>query len=86
MNERMVYGSPCFNPTSDGSTIPYNYTVCKSQLALFMLNPKAITIRYTYWLRDIVSAADFASVDGVGLTFCSNASYSRGVRPFFAIG
>ena len=86
MNERMVYGSPCFNPTSDGSTVPYNYTVCKSQLALFMLNPKAITTRYTYWLRDIVSAAYFAFVNSVGSACYYGASASLGVRPFFAIG
>ncbi len=82
----MVYGSPCFNPTSDGSTVPYNYTVCKSQLALFMLNPKAITTRYTYWLRDIVSAAGFARVNYYGDTSSNGASNSGGVRPFFAIG
>lgn len=86
MNERMVYGSPCFNPTSNGTVIPYNYTVCKSQLALFMLNPKAITTRYTYWLRDVVSAAAFADVNSNGNTACHAASGSRGVRPFFAIG
>lgn len=86
MNERMVYGSPCFNPTSNGTVIPYNYTVCKSQLALFMLNPKAITTGYTYWLRDVVSAARFAGVGYYGTASCSSASDSLGVRPFFAIG
>lgn len=86
MNERMVYGGPCFAPTSDGSVVPAHYTVCKSQLALFMLNPKAITTRYAYWLRDVVSAAYFAYVDDVGHSNSYFASASGGVRPFFAIG
>ena len=85
MNERMVYGL-CLNTTSDGDTVPRNFTVCKTQLALFMLNPKAITTRYNYWLRDIVTAYDFAVSDINGCPDRSGAASSLGIRPFFAIG
>ena len=40
-----------------------------------------------WWLRNAtkknVSSANFASVDGVGLAYCGNASTSSGVRPEF---
>ena len=38
-----------------------------------------------YWLRDVVSAAYFAFVDGYGGAANRDASYSRGVRPAFKI-
>ena len=37
MNEQMVYGCGVFSPVSDGSTIPINHRVDKSQLPLFAL-------------------------------------------------
>ena len=86
MNESMVYGHREFTPANDGTTIPYNYTIDKSQLALFQIAPKFITNRATWWLRDIVSAAHFALVYNNGFTHYTGASASYGVRPVFAIG
>ena len=85
MCEEMVYGSGIFHPVSTGSTVPANYRVEKSQLPLFALEPSRITNRGAYWLRDVVSATYFAYVAGDGGAAYSDASYSRGVRPAFAI-
>lgn len=86
-NEPMMYGHPHFSPTSDGSTVPSIYTISKTQLALFMVCPRFIVNRsHNQWLRDVVSSAIFAFVDGIGLASCGNASNSRGVRPVFPVG
>lgn len=86
-NEPMMYGHLHFSPTSDGSTVPAIYTISKVQLALFMVKPDLIVDRVHHqWLRDVVSSAAFAYVDGSGLTNFSGASDSRGVRPVFALG
>lgn len=86
-NEPMMYGHLHFSPTSDGSTVPSIYTISKTQLALFMVCPKFIVNRsYNQWLRDVVSSACFASVNGHGATICNLASYSYGVRPVFPVG
>lgn len=86
-NEPMMYGHPHFSPTSDGSTVPSIYTINKTQLALFMVCPRFIVNRsYNQWLRDVVSSASFASVNGFGYTNCVNASASDGVRPVFPVG
>ena len=83
----MMYGHLHFSPTSDGSTIPSIYTISKTQLALFMVCPKFIVNRsYNQWLRDVVSSADFARVNTDGITTCSYASGSLGVRPVFPVG
>lgn len=86
MNENMVYGSHIFAPASDGSTIPTNYTVEKSQLPLFQLAPHLISNRQWFWLRDIVSPACFAHVSSGGNAAYGNASNEDGVRPAFPIG
>ena len=85
MCEEMVYGGGIFRPTSDGSTVPLNYRVEKSQLPLFAHRPDLISRRITYWLRDVVTAALFALVDGYGNAGYFYASASRGVRPAFCI-
>ena len=85
MSERMVYGNAVFAPVSDGSTVPANYTTCKSQLALFRMAPRYITNRQWYWLRDVVSSADFAGVGGIGGATCGYAGVVHGVRPYFVI-
>lgn len=86
-NEPMMYGHPHFSPTSDGSTVPSIYTISKTQLALFMVCPRFIVNRsYNQWLRDVVSSAFFADVNGIGVTLYGNASDSRGVRPVFPVG
>ena len=86
-NEPMMYGHPHFSPTSDGSTVPSIYTISKTQLALFMVCPRFIVNRsYNQWLRDVVSSANFASVDSFGFTYYDYASISLGVRPVFPVG
>lgn len=86
MNEFMVYGHSVFLPTSDGTTIPYNYTIDTDQLAIFQLWPEYQNFaRSWYWLRDVVSATDFARVDGTGHAYCYGAASSGGVRPVCGI-
>lgn len=85
MCEQMVYGSGIFSPVSDGSNVPANYRVEKSQLPLFQHEPSRICNRATWWLRDVITASNFASVTNLGLADYYDASYSRGVRPAFCI-
>lgn len=85
MCEHMVYGNGIFSPVSDGTTIPNNYRVEKSQLPLFQHEPSRICNRATWWLRDVVSASRFANVYGTGGASYGSASHSSGVRPAFAI-
>lgn len=86
MCEHMVYGSGIFSPVSDGSNVPNNYRVEKGQLPLFALEPSRICNRDTWWLRDVITAANFANVGNNGTANCHNASLSHGVRPAFCIG
>lgn len=85
MCEQMVYGSGIFSPVSDGSNVPANYRVEKSQLPLFQHEPSRICNRATWWLRDVITASDFARVYGYGDAGYNNASNSLGVRPAFCI-
>ena len=85
MCEQMVYGSGIFSPVSDGSNVPANYRVEKSQLPLFQHEPSRICNRATWWLRDVITASDFARVGGYGNADYYNASNSLGVRPAFCI-
>lgn len=86
MNEFMVYGHSVFSPTGDGTTIPYNYTIDTDQLAIFQLWPEYQNFATSwYWLRDVVSAADFAYVHSYGDADCHGAADSVGVRPVCGI-
>ena len=85
MCEHMVYGNGVFSPVSDGTTVPNNYRVEKSQLPLFQHEPSRICNRANWWLRDVISASYFAYVHGTGGANCGNASSSLGVRPAFCI-
>lgn len=85
MCEQMVYGSGIFSPVSDGSNVPVNYRVEKSQLPLFQHEPSRICNRATWWLRDVITASYFAHVRHDGYANYGNASYSSGVRPAFCI-
>ena len=85
-NQIMMYGHDIYSPRPDGSTIPNLYTVCKTQLAIFMLRPDLITQRITKWLRDVVSAPYFAYVHVYGYPYFHLASHSLGVCPVAAIG
>ena len=85
MCEQMVYGSGIFSPVSDGSNVPANYRVEKSQLPLFQHEPSRICNRNNWWLRDVITASSFADVYDNGNADYSNASNSFGVRPAFCI-
>lgn len=85
MCEQMVYGSGIFSPVSDGSNVPANYRVEKSQLPLFQHEPSRICNRATWWLRDVITASYFAGVTGYGDASYYGASNSLGVRPAFCI-
>lgn len=87
MNESMLYGCRHLSPMNDGTNIPANYTVERGQLPLFHLAPNFIHAnRSTWcWLRDVVSAAYFASADYYGLATYNGASAAGGVRPAFCI-
>lgn len=85
-NEIMMYGCHVYAAMNNGTVIPTNYTIGKTQLALFTVVPKLISNRATFWLRDVVSSARFAYVNDHGTSHCYYASNSGGVRPVFAIG
>lgn len=85
MCEHMVYGNGVFSPVSDGTTVPNNYRVEKSQLPLFQHEPSRICNRANWWLRDVISASRFALVDNYGNATYTGASASLGVRPAFCI-
>ena len=87
MCEHMVYGCGVFSPVSDGSSIPNNYRVEKSQLPLFTIDPTKMHNRSaSYWLRDVISSANFALVSSDGNAASNGASDAHGVRPAFCIG
>ena len=85
MCEQMIYGSGIFSPVSDGSNVSANYRVEKSQLPLFQHEPSRICNRNNWWLRDVITASDFAYVGGDGGAGSAGASISFGVRPAFCI-
>ena len=85
MTEQNVYGCKIFGNVSNGTALPNNYTVDKSQYPLFAFRPDMISNRAWFWLRDVVSAAGFARVSYDGRADCGNASDAIGVRPAFSI-
>ena len=85
MCEQMVYGSGIFSPVSDGSTVPDNHCVEKSQLPLFQHEPSRICNRSAWWLRDVITASGFALVGYNGIANYGNATTVLGVRPYFCI-
>lgn len=85
MCEQMVYGCGIFSPVSNGSIIPDNITVEKSQLPLFQHEPSRIGTKDSWWLRNVISASRFTDVYSSGVADNSGASNNYGVRPFFCI-
>ena len=85
MCEQMVYGSGIFSPVSDGSNVPTNYRVEKSQLPLFQHEQSRIVNHELWWLRDVISSSDFALIGTGGNADHYGASDSHGVRPAFCI-
>jgi len=77
MCERMVYGMPAFSSSG------WDAGVATRQFSAFRLSEKAINYnRQWWWLRDVVSSAHFALVDGNGSAGANGASGVGGVRPF----
>lgn len=85
MTEQNCYGGKVLGAGNDGSTVPALYTVDKSQFPLFTFRPDMISNRQWFWLRDVVSAANFANVDANGYAIFCGASIAIGVRPAFSI-
>ena len=85
ITEQNVYGGKIFSVGNDGSTIPYLYTVDKSQFPLFAHDPSMISGSQWFWLRDVASASLFAGVNNNGSASCDSASNDHGVRPAFSI-
>ena len=77
MSEKMVYGAPiCAAGAMDNS-------IATRQMSAFRLSERLINYnRWWWWLRDVVSSAVFARVDGVGRAGAGAASTVDGVRPF----
>ena len=85
MTEQNVYGCKIFGNVLNGTTLPHSQTVDKSQYPLFKFRPDMISNNRWFWLRDVVSAYQFARVDGSGYAYFGNASLTSGVRPAFSI-
>lgn len=85
MTEQNVYGGKIFGAGNDVSTVPYLHTIDKSQFPLFAHDPSMISNEQWFWLRDVVSVADFALVYASGFAGYSSVSAFSGVRPAFAI-
>lgn len=85
MCEQMVYGSGIFSPVSDGSSVPANHRVEKSQLPLFQHEPSRICNRATWWLRDVITTSFYSYVSDNGLASYNYAGVSFGIRPAFCI-
>ena len=77
MTEKMVLGAPV------NSASALDEWCATRQMSAFRLSENLINYnRQWYWLRNIVSSASFARVDGDGLAYAGGASNSSGVRPF----
>lgn len=85
MTEQNVYGGALFGNQLNGTALPLSYTVDKSQYPLFTFRPDMQSNRQRFWLRDVVSASNFACVDTVGCGSYDTASKDFGVRPAFSI-
>lgn len=86
MNEINVYGCKIFGDCINGTNWPNLYTSDNRQFSLFRHDHGAMNAkRYTWWLRDVAGATNFANVGGGGYAGAANASNSFGVRPAFGI-
>ena len=85
MTEQNVYGCKIYGNQTNGTGLPNNITVDKSQYPLFAFRPDMISNRAWFWLRDVVSASYFAYVGRTGGASCDAASGAYGVRPAFSI-
>lgn len=91
MNELMVCGSNIFHNVLNGTNLPSNTTVDKTQLSLFRMDKSKMVarddndVRQTWWLRDVVSSTNFSQITSEGRVATAYASGNLGVRPAFLI-
>lgn len=71
--------------TSSPTLNPPNYRVSKSQLPLFSHNPQLISIRESWFMRDIINDAGYITIYEHGNSSIEAASNTSGVRPYFCI-
>ena len=74
-NEAMYYGTVVNGANNAGAGL-YNVGCSKNQIALFKLDQFSMNRKTNIWLRDVVSATEFASVNGSGAAGRSLASAS----------
>ena len=84
-NEYMMYGHPHAMATPSGTYSTAFDTIDTTQLALFRACTEFL-LTGTAWLRDVVSASQFAHAHPNGCASVANADWELGVRPVFAIG
>lgn len=87
MTEQNVYGGRVFGTINDSSTSTTlgSFIVDKSQYPLFAFRPDLISNNYSFWLRDVVGDAHFASVSRDGCAGFVGFPSFFGVRPAFSI-
>jgi len=83
MNEVMLYGSVAWGEATFNSG--FNTGAGNGRLPLFAHRQDMVNTRRSYWLRDVVSASNFAYVNNTGYAHYYNASGALGVRPAFSI-
>lgn len=85
-SEIMMYGTRIWSYSNNASAY-HLFTNSPSQLSAFRLNPRLIFCCSRYWLRDTVSATQFAMVlEGNGTANRAKAASSYGYRPIVMIG
>lgn len=87
MNQIMIFGSMVFSSGASTDIIPYNYTIDKTQLALFKLKPYFINAdEKGFFLRDTISNKNFAFYDERNAAFSIIANADNiGVLPAFGL-
>lgn len=85
MTEQMTYGCKIFANCMQAGNWAAQYTIDKSQLPLFALEPSRIGIGADWWLRDVASSTAFALVGASGDAYAAASTYPLGVRPAFGI-
>lgn len=84
-NEAMYYGTVVNGANSGGRGI-FNIGCSKNQIALFKLDQSSMNRRANIWLRDIISAANFAGVNYDGYASWADASLPwTGVLGYYLI-
>lgn len=84
-SECMMYGTEDWANYTDGGA-GYNMGTAYPILPLAMIKPERVVNRENFWLRDVVSASQFAFIRNHGVATSNGASNTwNGVRPFFLL-